>query len=441
MRRDSPARRGGGAPTRTDRRATPPEPTAALSLMPGRYSLLSTLPGPAVLVLLPAPRDAEALVRHVHRDRRTRRDERAAADGDGRHELRVAPDEGAVANHCGVLVRAVVVARDDAGPHVHVLTNRRVAEIREMARLGRLPQRRLLELDVVAHARGFPDVAARTDVGERTHLSLRPDERIGDDAVVEDDDVILESGIDKSAAGVNLAGGSHPGPTLEVHVRVEDGVVTDLDVGTHIRRRRIDDRHPGRHQLLTLGLSHHGAGLGQFGLAVDAPNLVGHRRCDRVHLVTHPAEGRDDFRKGALDLDVLPVEGGQGLPQGRRRAGKHPTRTLPDGALLPRGVLFGDQADDLAPVLPKHPQQPVRAFRHGGHDGHRRRRPAPVRDQRAQRGRAEHGDVGWKDEQDAVGRPLVGRPLLLECRHGMYGTQLGGLRDNPDVPRTDDGPH
>src|SRR5215469_3718161 len=75
---------------------------------------------PAVQVSLLPGAHSERPGRDVLAHRRAAADVRALPDRDGSDELRVAADEGAVLDRRLILVHAVVVAGDGAGPDVHL---------------------------------------------------------------------------------------------------------------------------------------------------------------------------------------------------------------------------------------------------------------------------------------------------------------------------------
>src|SRR3984893_19074288 len=95
-------------------------------------------------------------------------DERVRADGDSRHHATIAPDEGAVADRRLVLVDAVVVHDDHAGADIHSVATGRVADIREVARLGPSSDARFLDLHEVADPGGRADMGLRAKVTEGT---------------------------------------------------------------------------------------------------------------------------------------------------------------------------------------------------------------------------------------------------------------------------------
>ena len=129
---------------------------------------------PAFLVLLSAARDAQRAGRHVLGDRRSGRHVGARADRHRRDELRVAADEDAVLDHRRVLVDPVVVARDRARADVHLLADRRVAEVGQVAGLRPAPEPGLLQLDEVADARARADLGVRARCARTARRSRLP---------------------------------------------------------------------------------------------------------------------------------------------------------------------------------------------------------------------------------------------------------------------------
>ena len=155
-------------------------------------------------------------------------------------------------------------------------------------------------------------------------------------------------------------------------------------------------------------------------------------RGDRVDVVAQAAEGRDELAERPLALDVLPGERRQALAQGRRAAGEHAARALPDGALLPRGLLLGDQADDLARCRCAAPASVRR-------DGRRRPRRRSWPSWRWRGGRRapasvcgpQHRHVGREHEERVA---VVGRPPSSSSAVSAWtGPSSGALATTCDV--------
>src|SRR3954467_1784169 len=116
-------------------------------MMPHMWWLsLFLLLDPAVDVALLAGTDCEGARRHVLADGRAGSHVRVPRHRDRRDELRVAADERAVLDDGLVLAGAVVVAGDRAGADVHLLADRRVAEVGQVFRLRSLAEHGLLQL-------------------------------------------------------------------------------------------------------------------------------------------------------------------------------------------------------------------------------------------------------------------------------------------------------
>jgi len=135
-------------------------------------------------------------------------------------------------------------------------------------------QRRLLELDEITNTRRFPDLGVRPQVRERSDPGAMRDGRSVNDAVVVDEHVVADRGVDNPDSGVQLASGADDGASLEDDAWVNHGVGTDGHVGVDIGRCRVLDGDTGGHQLFVLALSHDPSDLRQFGLAVDPANFV-----------------------------------------------------------------------------------------------------------------------------------------------------------------------
>src|SRR5437870_1435012 len=90
---------------------------------------------PAVLDDLLGASHGKGSWRDVLRDCGARSDVGALANGDGRHQARVGPDEGVVVDPRLVLGDSVVVAGDRPGADVDVLTDRGVSDVGKVRHL------------------------------------------------------------------------------------------------------------------------------------------------------------------------------------------------------------------------------------------------------------------------------------------------------------------
>ena len=100
------------------------------------------------------------------------------ADGHGRDELRVASDEGPLADRRAVLLLAVVVAGDDARADVRAGADLGVAEVGEVERLDAPAARRVFLVSTKLPIAGvLLDLGAGPDAGERADPRPRPDRR------------------------------------------------------------------------------------------------------------------------------------------------------------------------------------------------------------------------------------------------------------------------
>src|SRR5687768_15284577 len=129
------------------------------SFLTFRARLRRVLPSfdPPLEVRLAATSNPERPGRHILGDGRARRDVSAFADAHWRHQLAVAPDEGALFDDRLVLPLAVEIARNGPGADVHIGSDRRVAEIGQMACLRPGTKRGFLQLDEVANFGPLPN--------------------------------------------------------------------------------------------------------------------------------------------------------------------------------------------------------------------------------------------------------------------------------------------
>ena len=180
----------------------------------------------------------------VLRDRRAGADRGACADLHRRHQHRARADERARADLGAPLVHAVVVAGDGAGADVHLLADRRVAEVGEVVGLGAALQLRLLHLDEVADVhvlaqQRHPAATAQTD----RRLQRAPDTRTLDHAVGVDlrcrrrSSAVADHDVRADAHAIAERHGA-----LEHDVHVDEHVAADDDRAARIEPRRIDQR-------------------------------------------------------------------------------------------------------------------------------------------------------------------------------------------------------
>src|SRR5262245_60012771 len=134
-----------------------------------RLLLFPSLSHPAFLVYLTSASDSERLRRDVFGDGRTSGDISVFTDADRRNQLRIRADEGAVFNDRGMLLFAVVVARDHSGADVDILSDCGVAQISMMHRFSAGPERGLLHFDKVADFRIVIHGRAHSQMSKRSY--------------------------------------------------------------------------------------------------------------------------------------------------------------------------------------------------------------------------------------------------------------------------------
>ena len=158
---------------------------------------------------------------HVLGDHAAGGDDGAVADRHRRDQRGVGADERARADRRAMLVVAVVVAGDRPGADVRLGADLRVAEIRQVVRLGARAEFRGLHLDEVA------DMHLLAELGAGAQPGVRPDDAVrADDAafqVTERPD--LRTGRDLHAR-------------TEHHVGFDRHVRRELGVGAQEHRRR-----------------------------------------------------------------------------------------------------------------------------------------------------------------------------------------------------------
>ena len=173
------------------------------------------------------------------------------------------------------LARAVVVAGDRAGADVHLLADRRVAEVRQVVRLRALAERRSSSARRScrrARPRRRRTAAGCGRTGRCARRSTTCDSTMTQKLLITTPSSI--GAVDDPHAGVDLAAGADLRAPLEMDAGMDDRVGADGHVRPDVGRGRIDDRHAGRHQLVVLRRSENRRHVGQLLPAVHAEDLA-----------------------------------------------------------------------------------------------------------------------------------------------------------------------
>ena len=184
---------------------------------------------------------------HVARHGSAGADVGIVADGDRRHELCVAADLHPAADDRAMLRKAVVVAGNRPGADVGRVADLAVAEVREVVRLRAASDARFLRLDEVADVDLGRELGAGPEVREGTDHRIVADAALGHDRPEPHVHAVAELGVAQQDRSVEPARAADAGATEQLHVRAELGIGADRDAFFDVRRRRIFDRHPGRH--------------------------------------------------------------------------------------------------------------------------------------------------------------------------------------------------
>ncbi len=175
---------------------------------------------------------------------------------------------------------------------------------------------------------------------ERPDARAVRDRGVGDDAVVEHRHAIADPRVDDADAAVNLAVRPDGRPSLERHPGADDRVRAHLDGGVDVGRRRIFDRHAGRHQFVVLLLSHDSAHFRQLAPAVDAADFVGVRHRHGFDAETPLAVHRDQVGQVVLLLRILRRDGAHRVEEPVEREGINAGIDLADVPFRRAGVAF-----------------------------------------------------------------------------------------------------
>ena len=144
-----------------------------------------------------------------------------------------------------------------------------------------------------------------TQVGKRSDPHSSRQRAVIDDAMVQDRDIVADSGIADAHARVNLASGADDRLPFDRDPGVDDGVGADLHIAIDERGRGIFNRHAGRHERGHFRLAHDAADRSQLGAAVDAPNFVGIHHGDGLDAAALRAVDGDEIGQVVLVLRVF----------------------------------------------------------------------------------------------------------------------------------------
>src|SRR4029077_2012372 len=217
--------------------------------------------GPTRPRLLGAAGYCQRVGLHVAGNDAARGDVGAIANLDGGDEGRVRADESTLADVDEMLVEAVIVTKDGAGPDVGARAHPPVADIGKVVGLGTSLEAGVFDLNEIA------DVDVGADVG------ARPQPREGPDP-----GSLPDAGAHNVAIGQNLGtvGNDDAGP--EVHIGFDGDVAADGGVIAEPNRFRRDHGHALAHGAGPGARLENGFRHGQLFARIDAHRLL--RRTD-----------------------------------------------------------------------------------------------------------------------------------------------------------------
>ena len=271
-----------------------------------------------------------------------------------------------------MLVHTVVVAGDDARADVYAVADDGIAEIGEMVGLGAAPQSGFLGLAKIADVRLLADAAFGAEMRVGSNHRAVADFRAVEDAPVADGDPIAEDGILHDRVRAHAAVGADAGDAEQLHVRLDDGVRTDRDLGVDDARFGPEDGNALCHQAFGDGNTDSVVEMHHFGDGVGAEDLVDAAGLEGNHAAAVGDQHRGDV--GEVELTVS-VVGGEPIELLEKRLGFEAVDTgvdLGGGELRRRERLLlddrchfgrsGSGAEDAAVT--------GGILRDGGEDGH-----------------------------------------------------------------------
>src|SRR5579862_7825716 len=196
-----------------------------------------------------------------------------------------------------------------------------------------------------------------SESGARAKARERADAAIGPNACAVDDAVREYLGIRADLAVANDAAGADAHPvtkchrSLQHHVDVEEDVITVSYRATYVEPCGIGKRHAGEEQVAGMPLATEALELGELRLVVDAKDLAGIARADRVHRNSVFHRHRDDVGQVVLALGIVRLEPRDPAAEELRGCGQHARVAFADGALRgSRVFLLDDLLYEAAPA-------------------------------------------------------------------------------------------
>src|SRR3954447_1147823 len=269
--------------------------TVSTDSKPGRTSSVVPVTGCIpLLVLLPRAGDGERVRRDVLRDHGSSGSPCTVSDLDRGDEAILDPGPDVPPDSGPTLRPACLMGKirgDGPGTHVRVVSDLRVADVRE-----------------VRHFRPYPD-ARVLDLHEGSRLGTRLEDRPGAKVTERPDDrAAADLGVDGDRVREDLGPRPDPGAAAKVGPGVNRRVGLELDARLDPRRDGIDDRRAGEHVPLVDPVAQHGRGSRKLDArvhALDLERIGGEMSGDDLTVVREIAHGVGEVQ---LALRVLRLE-------------------------------------------------------------------------------------------------------------------------------------
>ena len=372
----------------------------------------------------------------IRGDGRAGADGGAVADAQRRHQLTVGADERARADKRAVLVRAVVVAGDDAGADVGGVADVGVAEVGEVVGFGGAAEARIFDFHEVADARLGVELRAGTQAGERPDSASRADVGALDNAVRFDNATVADATVADDAAGPDDASVADFDFAFQHHIDIDHAVAAERAPSAQVESRRVDDAHTVVEQRARLAGLKHALGARQVGRGVDAQGLLRGRRASG-DVDAGGGRMRDDVGQVKFVLRVVVAEAGQARVDDRGRRGDEAGVAFAEVFLRGGGVLFLDDARHPPALVAHDAPQPGRAGRIVGAQCEQAEFVAGGRGQQVpqRRGLNQRRVAVYHQHRGRVGHPghrqlrrVAGAARLVLGYPGDVGARVGGFR-------------
>ena len=227
--------------------------------------------------------------------------------------MRIAANERLILDYRPFLSVSVIIAGDRPRPDIDPFPHGRVAQIRQMIRLGPGTQFRIFQFDEIADFGLFSQHRTGTKVRKRPDRGMVLQDRTLHQGTVRDGDGLPNHAVRHPGMGSNDAFGPDCRSTFQRHARVEHGVRADRDRIIDKRRPGIEHGHTRLQPSRPDTLPHHLFDKGEMLPGIDPDTFRGVGGLHARHTTSFGHGQAHDIGQVILSLRIMSVNPGQCL--------------------------------------------------------------------------------------------------------------------------------